>query len=347
VAMRFLKGLVVFLLVLIVALIGVAFVLPPSAHVERSVTIARPASEIFAILNSYHRFNDWSPWVAKDPHAHYTVSGPAAGVGAKQSWIGDPKTVGSGSQEIIESKANESVTSALDFGDRGQAKAHFLLAPAGHGTRVTWSLDTSAPLAFDGKIVRNTIGRYMGPFMDGMVGPDYEAGLAKLKTLVETFPDVDISGVDGVVVQLAPRKIYFISASSGTDPESAKAVLTMVYSKLGKYLADNGLKAVGPPLTVTTGYDSSGWKFDAAIPVDRNDAATREDIQAGTTYAGRAAQFMHVGPYDRIGDTTTKAFAWLAVQGYKAHDRLIEDYVSDPGNTPPEQLQTRLTIPIE
>ncbi len=345
--MRFVKGLVVFLLVLIVALIGVAFVLPPSAHVERSVTIDRPASEIYAVLNSYHRFIDWSPWAAKDPSAHYTQSGPAAGVGAKQSWIGDPKTVGSGSQEIIESKANESVTTALDFGDMGQAKARFLLTPAGQGTKVTWSLDTSAPLGLDAKIIWNTIGRYMGLFMDRMVGPDYEAGLAKLKTLVEGFPDVDISGLDGEVVRLAARKIYFISASSGTDPESAKAVLTVVYSKLGKYLGDNGLKMVGAPLTITTTYDSGGWKFDAAIPVDRNDAATREDIQAGTTYAGRAAQFIHVGPYDKIGETTTKAFAWLAVQGYKAHDRLIEDYISDPGKTPPEQLQTRLTIPIE
>jgi effector-binding domain-containing protein len=171
--------------------------------------------------------------------------------------------------------------------------------------------------------------------------------LAKLKTLVETFPDVDISGVDGEVVQLAPRKIYFISASSGADAESAKAVLSAVYAKLGKYIQDNNLKMQGPPLTITTNYDSNGWKFDAAIPVDRNDAATREDIQAGTTYAGRAVQFMHVGPYDRIGDTTTKAFAWLAVQGYTAHDRLIEDYVSDPGQTAPEQLRTRLTIPIE
>ena len=103
----------------------------------------------------------------------------------------------------------------------------------------------------------------------------------------------------------------------------------------------------GAPLTITTSYDKSGWKFDAAMPVDRNDAATSDDIQAGATYAGRAVQFMHVGPYDKIGDTTTKAFAWLAVQGYKATDRLIEEYISDPGNTPAEQLQTRLTIPVE
>lgn len=345
--MRFLKRLVAFLLVLIVVLIGVAFFLPNSAHVERSITIARPASVVFAVLNSYRRFNDWSPWAAKDPNAHYTITGPVAGVGAKESWQGDPKTVGTGSQEIIESKPNESVTTALDFGDMGKAKARFVLAPDGKGTRVKWTLDTEAPLALDGKLVWNAIGRYMGFFMDGMVGPDYETGLARLKTLVETFPDVDIGGVSGDAVVLAPRKIYFVSASSGTDPDSAKAVLTEAYAKLGKYLGDNKLTMQGAPMTITTSYDKSGWKFDAAIPVDRNDAATREDIQSGATYGGNAVQFMHVGPYDRIGDTVARAYAWLSVQGYKAKGRLIEEYISDPGKTPPDQLQTKLTIPVE
>ena len=345
--MRFLKRLVAFLLVLIVALIGIAFFLPGSAHVERSVTVARPASVVFAVLNSYRRFNDWSPWAAKDPNAHYTITGPVAGVGAKQSWRGDPKTVGTGSQEIVESKPNESVTTALDFGDMGKASARFLLTPDGNGTRVKWTLDTQAPLALDGKLIWNAIGRYMGLFMDGMVGPDYETGLARLKTLVETFPDVDIGGVSGDAVVLAPRKIYFVSASSGTDPDSAKAVLTEAYGKLGKYLSDNNLTMQGAPLTITTSYDKSGWKFDAAIPVERNDAATREDIQSGATYGGNAVQFMHVGPYDRIGETVAKAYAWLSVQGYKAKGRLIEEYISDPGKTPPDQLQTKLTIPVE
>ena len=345
--MRLIKGLLVFLFVLVVALIGVAFVLPGSAHVERSITIDRPASVVFAVLNGYRRFNDWSPWAGKDPTAAYTVTGPVSGVGAKQSWHGDPKTVGSGSQEIVASKPNESVTTALDFGDMGKANARFVLAPTGAGTKVTWSLDTIAPLGLDGQILWNAIGRYMGLFMDRMVGPDYEAGLANLKKLVEGLPNVDISGVNGEIVELASRKIYFVTASSGTDPESAKAVLTVAYGKLGKYLQDTGVAMQGPPLTITTNWDKDGWKFDAAVPVDRNDVATREDIQSGATYAGRAAQFVHVGPYDRIGDTLTKAFAWLAAQGYTPKGRLIEDYISDPGKTPVEQLQTRLTIPVE
>jgi effector-binding domain-containing protein len=345
--MRFLKRFVVFLLVLIALAIGGAFLLPNSAHVERSTAIARPPSMVFAVLDSYRRFNDWSPWVGKDPNAHYTITGPAAGVGAKESWVGDPKTVGSGSQEIIESKPGESVTMALDFGDMGKAEARFLLSSEGKSTRVTWTLDTQAPLALDGQLLFNVIGRYMGLFMDKMVGPDYETGLAKLKTLVESFPDVDIGGISGEAVTLAPRAIYFVSASSGPDGDSAKAVLTEAYGKLGKYLGDNGLTMQGAPLTITTSYDKAGWKFDAAIPVDRNNAATRDDIQAGATYGGTAVQFLHVGPYDKLSDTITKAEAWLSVQGYKAKGRLMEEYISDPGKTPSEQLQTKVTIPVE
>ena len=81
--------------------------------------------------------------------------------------------------------------------------------------------------------------------------------------------------------------------------------------------------------------------------MDRNDVAPTEDLHAGTTYAGKAVQFTHVGAYEKISATTQSAYAWLALQGYKPKDRLIEEYVSDPGNTPVEQLQTRLVIPVE
>jgi effector-binding domain-containing protein len=347
--MRLVKNLLLLVVVVAIVLIGVAFALPGSAHVERSIAINRPASEVFAVLNGYRRFNDWSPWAMKDPNAKYTITGPLAGVGAKQSWIGDPKTVGSGSQEITESTPDTSLTTALDFGDMGKARAHFALVPdsAPTNTRVTWTLDTQAPLALDGQLLWNVVGRYMGLFMDKMIGPDYEQGLARLKTLVEGFPSADISGVNGAEVQRAAQKIYFVSASSGADAQAAKTVLTDAYANIGGFIKDNGIAMQGAPLTITTTDDANGWKFDAALPVDRNDAAPTGDIRSGETYAGRAVQFMHVGAYDKVGDTKQKAYAWLAVQGYKPKDRLIEEYVSDPGNTPPEQLQTRLVIPVQ
>ncbi|HZP67866.1 MAG TPA: SRPBCC family protein [Rudaea sp.] len=336
--MRFLKKLLAVLVVIAIAVVGVAFFLPDNVHVERATTIARPPSEVFAVLDSYRRFNDWSPWFELDPKAQYTYSGPTAGVGAKESWVGN-KDVGSGSQEIVEAKPNEFVKVALDFGDMGKATATYRLAPEGQGTKLVWGFDSNA----NGNLVK----RLFGLMMDSMIGKDYEKGLAKLKTLVEALPNADVAGVEGKEISAAAEKIYFVSASSSNDPAAIKDVISEAYGKIGAFLKQNGIAMAGAPLTITTSYDASGWKFDAAIPVERNDAAAAGDVQAGSTYAGKAVEFMHVGPYDKLGETIPKAYLWLTIQGYKPKDRLIEEYVSDPGNTPPEQLKTRIVIPVE
>jgi len=345
--MRFLKRLIGFLLVLIVVLIGVAFVLPSHWHVERSTTIARPPSEVFALLNGYQRFNEWSPWAAKDPKAKYTFSGPATGVGAKQSWEGDPKTVGSGSQEIVESKPVQSITTALDFGDMGKSTARFQLAAEGQGTKVTWSLDGDNPITFDGKFLFGVIGRYMGPFMEKMIAPDYEAGLAKLKALVETFPNVDIAGIDPKLVELAPRKILYVTGSTTLEPEASKTALTNAYGAIGVYMATNKLSMSAAPLTLTNSYDGKTWGFDAGIPTEYTEAPEDSTVKAGATPAGKAVQLTHTGAYDQIGGTIEKAYAWIAVQGMKPRERMIEDYVDDPGAVPVEKLRTVISIPVQ
>ena len=68
----------------------------------------------------------------------------------------------------------------IDFGGRGLPLASLVLEPVGAGTKVTWGLDSD--LGF------NPIARYFGMMMDGMIGPDYEKGLARLKAVAETPP---------------------------------------------------------------------------------------------------------------------------------------------------------------
>ena len=334
--MRFLRNLLIFVAVVVGVLVVIGFVLPDAAHVERSVTIDRPPSQVFTVLNGFRRFNEWSPWFDKDPNAKYTYSGPAVGVGAKESWVGN-KDVGTGSQTITESKPYESIKAALDFGEMGQANATYTLTPSGQGTKVTWGLDINA----GGKL----IGRYFNLMMDSMVGKDYEKGLAKLKTFVEGMPAADVSGVSGTEVEVAAKKIYFVPGTATL--ETAKAVLTDAYTRIGKFMAANKIAMQGAPLTITTRYDSTQWAFNAGVPVDRNDTAPTDDIQSGTTYAGKAVQFMHVGPYDKIPDTTKKAYAWLSLLAYKPVGGVIAEYVNDPTTVPPEQIKTQLTIPVQ
>ena len=170
------------LLIVVIVLVGVAYMLPREAHVERSIVIDRPAAAIFPLVNSLKRFNEWSPWAQYDPNVKMSFTGPDTGPGAAMHWVGNSK-VGTGDQMITESIPDKRVNTDLTFGDMATSKASWLLTSEGSSTTVVWTLDST--------LGNNPAFRYMGLFMDKMVGPDYERGLAQLKSLAEKAPAAD------------------------------------------------------------------------------------------------------------------------------------------------------------
>lgn len=176
--MVWLKRLAVVLAALIAIIGGGGFLLPSSAHVERSTVINVPEAQVFAMVNSFERFNEWSPWAKLDPNTRYAFTGPVSGVGAGMSWMSDNAAVGNGSQEIIESTAPTLVRVALKFDGQDSAISFHRLEPMETGTKVTWG--------FDAEFGNDVIGRWFGLLMfDSMIGGDYEKGLSSLKTVLE------------------------------------------------------------------------------------------------------------------------------------------------------------------
>lgn len=173
--MKAIKIVAVVLVLLVVVVVGVGFLLPKEVVVTRHVTIDAPPADIMPHLIAPKKLLEWSPWADRDPNAEWTFEGPESGVGAKYSWSGN-RDVGTGSQEITKIVENERVETALDFGEQGPATAWLELEPRGEQTKVTWGLRTEmAP----------PIATWFGLFMDGLIGPDYEQGLANLKSRVE------------------------------------------------------------------------------------------------------------------------------------------------------------------
>lgn len=175
--MKLVKRVVVTAVVLLALLVATAYLLPRSVSVARSTTIDAPPDAIFPLVNSLQEGQKWSPWLSLDPETKLLYSGPDAGVGNKLEWSSDHPNVGSGMQVITASEPAKFVTTDLNFGDMGTAKAVFHLEPAGTGTLVTWGFETDMGM--------NPMGRWMGLMMDRWVGKDYEKGLANLKALVE------------------------------------------------------------------------------------------------------------------------------------------------------------------
>lgn len=174
--MIWLKRIVLTVVVLIVLAVAVSFLMPGSVTVERRITIQATPEQTFALLNSFERFNQWSPWFALDPDATYQYEGPATGIGAKMSWVGND-AVGSGGQEIIGSTPHSLVQVRLRFGDMGEPLAQYHIKAVDGGTEVVWTFEQEFGL--------NPLFRLMGPMFDSTIGTDYERGLAQMKTLLE------------------------------------------------------------------------------------------------------------------------------------------------------------------
>jgi effector-binding domain-containing protein len=340
--MAVVKKVLIAIVVIVAVLAVVSLFLPRQVHVERSASIAAPRATVFALLNGYKRFNEWSPWAAMDPNAKYTYSGPDAGVGAKMAWVGDPKSVGSGSQEIVESQPYERVKSALDFGDQGKATALFVLAKQDAGTKVTWGFDTDLGM--------NPVARYFGLMFDRMIGKDYEKGLAGLAALAESLPKVDFEGLGVAHVEVAPITVAYVEASSSKDEKAIAAAIGGGYAEVQKFMKAQRLEPAGAPLTIDTKWDDTGYAFDAALPVNRapdDPLPADSKVKVKQTYAGKVLKVVHKGAYREMPGTYDKLFAYAAAHGLERNGPTWDEYVSDPGSTPEPELITNLYVPVK
>lgn len=179
--MKVLQGLLALIVVLVVGAVGYGFMLPSQARMERSILIARPPAAVFEVLNSYRDFAAWSPWTRLDPAMQVRIEGPAQGVGARYYWSSAQESVGSGSQEIVESVPHSLIRVSLSFsGMDSKNHASYRLTPEGEGTNLVWT--------HEAEFGADLIGRYFGLLLDSMLGADYERGLAQLKVYLEASP---------------------------------------------------------------------------------------------------------------------------------------------------------------
>ncbi len=339
--MKILKKLFIAVLALVAVLAIVGLVLPSTAHVERSTVISAPQSTLFALVNGYARFNEWSPWAEMDPETRYTHEGPAQGVGARQSWQSDHKNVGSGSQEITLSEPYRRVETALDFGPQGTAQAFFDLSPEADGTRVVWGFDTSFGY--------NLVGRYFGLFFDGMLGSEYEKGLANLKRLAESLPRADWSDLVAEVTEVEPMTIAYVSGTSSQESAEISQAFAAAYGQVGAFLGRHGLAPAGQPISINKTWGDTGYAFDAGMPIaSAPEAEVPEDspVQIGETYGGKVLKVVHTGAYDGLPATYGKIEAYLAAHGLEATGPPWDEWISDPGETLEDELITHIYHPL-
>lgn len=146
--------------------------------VERSLAIDASPASIYAQIASFHNWTRWSPWEGMDPNLQRTYSGSESGTGAAYRWSGNRKA-GRGRMEITDTTAPSRVQIDLAFEKpfKSRSDTIFTIQPEGSGSRVTWLMTGR----------KTFMTKVMGVFtsMDKLIGPDFEKGLADLKSALE------------------------------------------------------------------------------------------------------------------------------------------------------------------
>lgn len=164
--------------VAVTALLVYAPTRPGTFRVERTVMIDAAPAAIYPYMSDLRKEELWVPSEKRDPAMQRTFSGAERGKGSIYEFEGN-REVGQGRLEIVEAEEPDKVVISLDMirPMQGHNIVEYTIRPEGEGSEVTW--------AMSGKC--NYLGKLVGIFIDTdkMLGKDFAAGLANLKTLVE------------------------------------------------------------------------------------------------------------------------------------------------------------------
>ncbi|MEQ9374741.1 MAG: SRPBCC family protein [Imperialibacter sp.] len=313
---------VILYIVLAIVLLGAAavFMIPTEYHVERSTTINAPQKLIMQHAGKFENFVKWSPWNKLDPNMTYTIEGTDGEVGSRYSWVGNDQ-VGEGSMEITsvsENKIEEDLIFLKPFESR--AKVSLTFETTSDGTKVTWAMDSESPRPMN----------LMNPMMDGMMGPDFESGLAELKVLSEKVASSDT---------FRSFKIEPIEMSSRTyigikDTVKWADMQTFMASSFGAAYGELTKKKApmaGAPSSIYFVWDEANEQtvMAAAIPVEGEYSLDGfEAFPAG----GSGYKIAYYGAYEGSGEAHYAMDDYFTAKGLEMTEDImvIEEYVTDP-----------------
>ncbi len=320
--MKFLKGLLIFLLIVFVGYCIFMFFLPKSYTLERKITIEASPAKVYNVVLDLKSWKNWSYWDNIDSTNVVTYSGPEGQVGASYAWKGDPAIVGEGSFTVTELKENERIDFDLAFMGQDPAKGYFTFEPIGEGeTEVTYAF--VAEFGFFDRISKF--------ILPAVLGEPYEKSLAELKEYVENMPDKPTAAdyeVEIVTVEAMP---YYSVTDEVAMSDMDSEFMAQRYGEISAYLGEDMQNATAPPFSIYPLWDEENQKaiIEVGMAV-QSEKPGNERVKKGETYAGEAMKVNFYGPYEGLGAAHEAIYAYAQANNIEMGGYPYEVYVTDP-----------------
>ena len=139
------------------------------------------------------------------------------------------------------------------------------------------------------------------------------------------------------------------AALAGTGTwDAAYETLVEALRTVYEYVERRGLKPDGDSMMIYTGADDTGFEYKAAVPViGPFDNPPKGDLAVGQAPSGKAYKFVHRGAYDGMENLYEAITNFLDEKNIQPGDFFIERYVTDPRNTPEDDLVIEVIFPVK
>jgi len=305
-------------LYLILCLVG-----PSHVKVERSIDINASADMVRSKMTDLKFFHEsWSPWTEKDPGMKVSYTGEAGQEGSSMSWESDNKEVGKGSM-TYKYTHGDTIMYNLHFDGHGDAQVYHIVTSTGAATsKVSWTMENDVPFPF----------RFMMLFMnmDKMVGADFEKGLGKLKTVMESMPAAPTANYEVKEMNWDAKTFYGKKETLSFDKMSA--FFGANYPKLAKDLAAAKIATIGAPKAIYFSFDEKKMIAECAAVMEvANGTKKVANWEKFETPAGKVLKIEYFGAYEKSGDAHHAMDAYMKEKGL-TQSLVLEEYVTDPMN---------------
>lgn len=163
---------------IILGIIIISRFFPHTYKVEKSISINKPAHEVFAYMSNLKNWEEWSLWNRSvDSTLYYFYNQKQDTLGARQYIRGE--LIGNGYFEVKEYHKDSLLAFILDVnhGERTAAGTFLFKAETNGTSTLTWT--------DSGDVGGNPIKRFMIPFVTKNTATTLENGLASIKENIE------------------------------------------------------------------------------------------------------------------------------------------------------------------
>jgi effector-binding domain-containing protein len=161
-----------------------------------------------------------------------------------------------------------------------------------------------------------------------------------------------VTALDPVEVQVPAGRAIQVDKECRMD--EIKAATESGFGEIMQAVGQYGLRLVGAPRSIYMESSPDRVRFTLAVPVEGPDVeGATGAVRTGELPGGRMLRFTHTGPYESLRDTYGRITGWLIEEGWIESEAgwsrfmpMYEEYVDDPDRTPPQELVTRIYLPL-